>query len=199
MKIFNSITFVFLVFFSLITLQASAQTDYVISKDGIKTMGEVRNYQVKRVRFKPVGEKKAKTYNPDKVNEFYKAGHGTFRAITLNNDKRPTFLHVLEDGKIKLYEYLVSGRTYGGPTYYGGNMSGFSNGYSYSKQRWYAQKDGSELAEVKSNSIWGSRKNRKDAFSNLIGDNDHVLQRYKDEDKFTFDFIRSLVVEYNSK
>ncbi|TKC06962.1 hypothetical protein [Pedobacter frigoris] len=195
MKQLHSITFAFLIFLSLIAIRTSAQTDYVISNDGTKTMGEVKKYNVKSLKFVPAGQKKAVKYNPEQVNEFYKAGDGTFRSIALNTNNRP-FLHVLEDGKIKLYEYLVNGQT--GPTFNG--TGGFmSPGYSYSKQRWYAQKNGGDLVEVKSNGIWGSRKDRKNAFSDLISDNEHVLQRYKNEDKFTFDFVRSLVVEYNGK
>ena len=199
MKIFNSSKSIRIFFFfsMLFAGHVMAQTDYIIKKDGAKTMDEVESYTVSKVKFIPVGEKKAQKYDAEQVNELYKAGHGTFRAILLNNDTRRTFLHVLEDGKIKLYEYMVSGRVQGAPMYNGSGFSGIGGGYSYTKQRWYAQKDGAELVEVKSNGIWGSRKGRKDAFSMLIADNNHVTQRYKNEDKFTFDFVRSLVVEYN--
>ncbi|WP_448633265.1 hypothetical protein [Pedobacter panaciterrae] len=65
-------------------------------------------------------------------------------------------------------------------------------------QYWYAQKDNGELVEVKSNQMWGSRKTRKDNFSTLIADNPRILDRYIKEDKFTFDFVRSLIEEYNN-
>lgn len=200
MKTLNSITFsTILLFFILLAHQGQAQSDYILNRDGSKVMGEVKNYNLKQVKFVPAGEKKAKKYNTEQVNELYKAGHGTFRALSLKEDKKRVFLHVLEDGKIKLYEFLVKGYVQGAPMYNGLGFSNMGAGYSYKNQRWYAQKEGSKLVDVKSNGIWGSRKDRKDAFSNLIADNPQVTKRYLEKDKFTFDFVMSLVVEYNKK
>jgi len=193
----HSLAFLTFLFLLVSTGSVVAQTDYVITKDGIKTMGEVKNYSVKKVKFVPVGTKKAQKYNPEQINEMYKAGHGTFRSLSMDKGKRPTFLHVLEDGKIQLYEYLVTSRVQGAPMYNGSNFSSMGTSYNMTSQRWFAQKQGTALIEVKTNSIWGSRKDRKDALSSLIGDNEHVMQRYKTEDRFSFDFVRSLIVEYN--
>ena len=69
--------------------------------------------------------------------------------------------------------------------------------YNSTNKSWYAQKDSSEVVEVKTNQIWGSRQGRKDNFLRLVQDNQHVADRYNAEDKFNFDFVRSLIVEYN--
>ena len=187
----------FLFVLVMLTYQASAQTDYIIKKDGVKVMGDVKSYSINKVKFIPVGETKALKYDPDQVNEIFSTKDGIFRSVLLNKDQHRTFLQVLEDGRIKLYRYIVSSGAPGAPMFNGGGFSGMGVGYSHTKLSWYAQKDGSALIEVKSNSIWGSRKGRKDAFLALIADNEQVTQRYQAEDKFTFDFVRSLVEDYN--
>ncbi len=45
--------------------------------------------------------------------------------------------------------------------------------------------------------MWGNRKDRKDIFLNMVKDNAHVAACYEKADKFKFDFIRSLISEYN--
>lgn len=175
----------------------NAQTDYVINNDGAKIMGEVKSHNVDKVKFIPANEKKAQKFNAEQLKEAYKAGHGVFRSVAAAEGKKPSFMQVLEDGKIKLYEYFKTSTMYGAPA------GGFGNGaigstYNSTKKRWYAQKDGGEVVEVKSNGIWGSRKNRKDNFFNMIKDNVHVAERYENADKFSFDFVQSLIEEYNA-
>ncbi len=178
-----------------------AQTDYIITNNGDKVMGEVKSHTVDKVKFLPAGQKKSAKYKPSEIKEAYKAGHGVFRSILVPKRKKPCFLQVLEDGKIKLYEYYKVSYNYYGM--YGSSMSvgpglGYGGGYNSTKKTWYAQKDGGELVDIKTNQIWGSRKARKEGFLNLVNDNKHVADRYAAEDKFNFDFVRSLIVEYNS-
>lgn len=199
MKTFNHRLLASIFFLFLLTsgIDTNAQTDYIINNEGVKVMGEVKNHNVDKVKFIAVGEKKADKYKPEDIKEAYKAGHGVFRSLILPGDKSASFLQLLEDGKIKLYEFFKNGytTTYGAPVSYGG--TGTYMGRSTPTRYWYAQKEGGELVEIKSNQIWGSRKGRKDNFSKLINDNQHILDRYQTADKFTFDFIRSLIVEYN--
>lgn len=172
-----------------------AQTDYIINNDNAKIMGEVKSHNVDKVKFIPAGEKKVQKFNAEQLKEVYQAGHGVYRSIVREEGGSPSFLQVLEDGKIKLYEYYQAGSTMYSAPMAGGGM-GFVGG-SGPKKRWYAQKDGGAVADIKSNGIWGSRKDRKDNFLNMIKDNPHVAERYAKADKFSFDFVRSLIVEYN--
>jgi len=192
------LSFVFLA--ALLMWKASnlhAQTDYVITNDGVKIMGEVKTHNVDKVKFKAVGEEKMKKYKPKEIKEAYKAGHGVFRSVYLPKNQSQSFLQVLEDGKIKLYEYYKSSGTMYGMTPMAGGGYTPMGMYNNTKKAWYAQKDSSEVVEVKSNQIWGSRQGRKDNFLRLIQDNQHIADRYNAEDKFNFDFVRSLIVEYN--
>lgn len=178
-----------------------AQTDYIINNDNTKVMGEVKSHSVDKVKFIPVGVKKAQKFNAQQIKEAYQAGHGVFRSVAVSDGKKPCFLQVLEDGEIKLYEYNKGTTMYNAPVYGGGMAGGgmgFGTVYNNTKKRWYAQKDGSAIVEVKSNGIWGSRKDRKDNFLNMIKDNVHVKERYEKADKFSFDFVQSLIVEYNT-
>jgi hypothetical protein len=199
MKVYkHTLVFLFsLLLFLMFKLDVQAQSDYIINNDGNKVMGEVKNHNVDKVKFLPAGEKKAQKFKPEDIKEAFKAGHGIFQSQNLPNGKGRFFVQLLEDGKIKLYEFFKNGytTTYGAPVAYGGTGT-FSYGNNPTRY-WYANKEGGDLVEVKSNQIWGSRKNRKDNFSALINDNQHVADRYQTEDKFTFDFIRSLIVEYN--
>jgi hypothetical protein len=183
----------------ILKLDAHAQSDYIITNDDKKVMGEVKNHNVDKVKFVPAGEKKSKKFKPEDIKEAFKAGHGIFQSHNLPNGKGPSFLQLLENGNIKLYEFFKNGYTsaYGAPVSYGASGT-FMIAKSNPTRYWYARKEGGELVEIKSNQIWGSRKNRKDNFSELIKDNPHVADRYQTEDKFTFDFVRSLIVEYNS-
>lgn len=188
-------------FFAFVLLNCQnlyAQTDYVIMNDGTKVMGEVQSQTTSKVKFKAVGEKKSKKFKSADIKEGYKAGYGVFRSIVYAAGKKPAFLLVLEDGKIKLYEYYESSTSYYASGPYGAGNGTFGRTYNNVNKTWYAQKDGNEIAQVKTNQIWGSRKTRKDRFFNLIEDNAHVAERYQNEDKFSFDFIRSLVIEYNT-
>lgn len=191
----------FFAFFTLSTANIFAQTDYVITNDGTKIMGEVKNHGVDKVKFKAAGQEKNKKYKPADIKETYKAGHGVFRSLLTPKSKKKVFLQVLEDGKIKLYEYFKTSTIYGssmGTPGAGFGGVGYGSTYNMSNKSWYAQKDNGELIDIKTTEIWGSRKERKAKFLNLVQDNAHVADRYKAEDKFNFDFVRSLIVEYNT-
>lgn len=201
MNIFNCrFLSIFIFLFSLTSsITLYAQTDYVITNDGVKVMGEVKSHNVDKVKFIPDGEKKTKKYKPEDIKEAYKAGHGIFCSLILPGDKKASFLQLLDKGKIELYEFFKNGYTtmYGTPMSNGPSPGPFVGVRSNPVRYWYARKEGGDLVEIKTNMIWGSRKDRKDNFSALIKDNDHVLNRYQTKDKFTFDFIQSLIVEYN--
>lgn len=188
---------ILILFVMLFAGKTYGQTDYIINNDNTKILGEVKSQNVDKVKFIPANEKKVQKFNAQQIKEAYKSGHGIFRSVAVAEGKKPSFLRVLEDGEIKLYEYFKSSTMYSGVPAGGYGGGGFGATYNSTKKRWYAQKDNGEVVEVKSNGIWGSRKNRKDNFFNMIKDNAHVAERYEQADKFSFDFVQSLIEEYN--
>jgi hypothetical protein len=172
---------------------ASGQTDYVINNDNVKIMGEVKSLNFNKVKFIPDGEKKVQKFNARQIKEAYKSGKPKVRSIEMAIGERPLFLDVLEDGKIKLYEYFRSS-----PGYAGGGVGGFGGSAGSNSKKWYAQKGEEKIIELKTNGIWGSRKARRDSFFNMIKDIDKVKERYEKVDKFNFDLVRSLIEEYNN-
>jgi hypothetical protein len=93
---------------------------------------------------------------------------------------------VVEDGKINLYEMIVTTTTPG--------MNGAS--YSNSNTEWYVSK-GTDTAMILKGKLFG-REKRKNDFAELLADNKAVYDKYMSDDKFGFDEIRNLVHLYNT-
>ena len=153
-------------------------------------MGKVKSITFETVKFIPDGEKKAEKFSPNQIKEAFKIDMGIYKAIIFPDDDIPCFLRVLEDGKIKLYEYFLKPPPMISPT-------GFSNGGSV--MRWFIQKENSGLLEIKTNGSLSDRNKKKDTFLQLIADNSHLTERYHTNRKLNYELIRSLVVEYNKK
>ena len=73
------------------TASLHAQTDYIITNEGTKIMGEVKTHNVDKVKFKAAGEEKTKKYKPKELKEAYKAGHGVFRSVLMPKNKAHLF------------------------------------------------------------------------------------------------------------
>lgn len=185
-------------FFSVFTIDPLlAQDDFIINNNGEKVIGEVIKIGFEKVKFRPSTDKKKMKFKPVDIKEAYEEGDGLFRSVFVPKLKKQIFLRVLEDGKIKLYEFYTNS---GG----GASMGITSAGFPHSgasvrnvQKYWYAEKSG-EIIEVKTNSWWGSRKKRKEDFYNLIQDNEKIAGLYETEQKFSFDFVRFLIKKYNA-
>ncbi|WP_448633264.1 hypothetical protein [Pedobacter panaciterrae] len=73
--------------FSFATSKVQAQTDFVIMNDGTKLMGEIKNQNLKKVKFIGSGEKKVRKFGPTDITEVYKTGRETFRSVGLPGNK----------------------------------------------------------------------------------------------------------------
>ncbi|HMI03900.1 MAG TPA: hypothetical protein VK541_15550 [Pedobacter sp.] len=94
MKIYNfrfSLAFI-LLFLLTSGINTYAQTDYIITNNGAKVMGEVKSHNVDKVKFTAAGEKKVQRFNPEDIKEAYKAGHGIFCSMILPGDKSSSFV-----------------------------------------------------------------------------------------------------------
>ncbi|WP_158828071.1 hypothetical protein [Mucilaginibacter lacusdianchii] len=107
------------------------------------------------------------------------------RAVTLPNKKNPEFLSLVEEGKINIYEKIVT-------------SGGYPTSYTYTY--WYVQKGTGPLVDIKSNALINrrSRSDRQEDLIALINDNSAVLDQYKAADSFSFDQIKSTIHFYNT-
>jgi len=181
------------VFCSLTVTKLSAQDDFIIDVNGTKIVGQANRVEFEKVKFKPLTEQKKIKFKPSELREIFRKKDGLFRSVYVPDKKKQLFLKVLEDGKIRLYEYYKNTKGWG---YFGAGPNPMPNASSVDKN-WYAEKNG-ELVEIKTNSWFGSRKARKERFREFIKDNEKILQRYESEQKYSFDFIRLLIADYNS-
>lgn len=181
------------VFCSLTVSKLSAQDDFIIDVNGTKIVGQANKVEFEKVKFQPLAEKKKLKFKPSDLKEVFRKKDGLFRSVYVPDKKKQLFLKVLEDGKLKLYQYYNNVKRWG---YFGAGPNPIANASSLDII-WYAEKNG-ELVEIKTNSWFGSRKARKERFREFIQDNERILQRYEAEQKFSFDFVRSLIADYNS-
>ncbi|UEG51615.1 hypothetical protein LLH06_11600 [Mucilaginibacter daejeonensis] len=108
-----------------------------------------------------------------------------FKAALLPKKSKPTFLRLVEEGKITLYLHEVYHYIY--------------MGASYTTTTWYATKGDDVLKEIKTTGISGkSRKERQAVFADMLADQPIVLKLYEDADSFTFSTLRGIVNLYNS-
>jgi len=56
-----------------------------------------------------------------------------------------------------------------------------------------------EIIEIKTSKLSLSRKERDEALFALLKDNPKVAERYQSESKFSFDFIKSIISDYNQQ
>jgi len=161
-----------------------AQSDFIITSKGDTLLGELRSSNDNWVKFKGKEQSKFQKLPSIEVKEVYSSfddAHYAYKVVKLGNS--PIRLARLRKGKINLYER----RTYT-YTQYG----------SSTNVNWYAEKDGHELVEIKTNSFWGSREARKNAFSQLIADQPTILEIFNKEEKFSFKFLDKLIEQYNA-
>ncbi len=162
-----------------------AQTDFIITAKGDTLLGEIRSSNDNWVKFKGKGQSKfQKLPSMEVVKEAYSSfddAHYAYKVI--KEGVSPIRLTILRQGKINLYER----RTYTYTQY--GNSTNVN---------WYAEKGGHELVEIKTNSFWGSREARKNAFTQLIADQPTILEMFNKEEKFSFKFLSKLIEQYNT-
>lgn len=172
------------IYFILVTAQANAQkVDFVITAKGDTLAGTVVGILFTSVKFKELTGTTFTKFTPYQIKEI-RTKKQVYVSKQLPYEMEPLFLKRIENGSISLYEYL---KTTG------------AAGETYIK-RWYASKNQEPLIELKTN--WGansSRKERKEAFEELIRDDAELLALYKSQNSFEQNFLRTLIRKYNNK
>lgn len=160
------------------------ERDVVITQSGdtifcqIKTdiFGFPTKYRrVDSTEFVRLKEKEIKYYYIASKKEAY-------RSVKLPNKTKNQLLRLVEDGKINLYvRYTQAGNT--------GSVA-----------TWFVSKGEGELHELKTSALFSfkSKQDRKEAFANMLADNQEVLQQYMSDDSFSFKNIRNIVHLYNT-
>jgi len=176
-----------------------AQGDYLITANGDTVPGIVKSHKKDVLKFLKLDSRKAGKIKASDLLGFYSGSDGHFVPLVLPDAKKQQFLKVVEKGRLSIYELNISG-TYSNTFSRGPGQPMAFGTTSYNNITWFARKGDGPLVELKKNSwITLSRRKRRDAFTDLIQDNAAVAKRYDEVDKFTFDFIRQLVIEYNLK
>jgi hypothetical protein len=163
---------------------AFAQKDYVVTLKQDTIWGEAKNYGADWLKFLPADSAKKQRYKPGQIKSFYHdERHVEYHSIKLITEKKEFFLQKLESGKITLFQLV---QVVPGP-------------HSVMATRWYATKGDQTLAEIKTNTMVGSRKERKNAFTALIEDDAELLQQYVASGEFGFEFLRTMIKQYNKR
>ena len=190
----------------IFSVSQAQENGYIINSSGDTIRGSIFDQRFRWVQFQPKGLNQYQKVSAKEIREYkykeelYSAQYlpyvkpivspkemATKQISKPSNQKYqsdPTFLRVLENGSIRLFEYMeYTGAT--GNTYI---------------QQWYARKGDGPLIELKSNTgVSLSRKERKAALLAMIADNEELTNRYNEDKAFDQDRIQYFIKEYNSQ
>lgn len=180
---------------SLSTQCLFAQQDYFIvkGKDTVYCLFKEKNNfsSANKMRFTTENSEKTKTVHLDTVSE-YRERSVVYVKRALPNHTDSTFLQWICRGKIDLYQQAITSVGYT-PGMYGG--VGITT--NYTTLDCYAAKGKEPLAEIKTNGIFGSRKERMQRLYDLLADYPELLDKFKARDEYTFETIKALIIRYN--
>lgn len=169
-----------------LAFNANAQSDYVITVKGDSIACKVSTPLIGSVKYKDATMSESEKIKPDEIKEYYIARKNILhRSVFSDSSSKPVFMTVVEKGKISLFEMVYT--TYNGVT-------------STSTTAWYVSKGSDYVSDLKTSSLFmgKARQKRKDDFAEMIMDNKDVYNKYKTDDKFTFNQIKNLVHLYNT-
>lgn len=165
----------------LFTFKAQAQMeDYVITTKGDTLKCNISSSLFGAAKYQLSGQFEKKM-GAD-IKEYYvRRNNFRNRAVFIGDDKRASFLEVVENGNISLYRIV------------------YRHNYSTTTQ-WYVGKGSDHVSILKSSSLLlgKSRKDRKDDFADMLKDKPEVYDKYMAEKKFSFNAIQNLVHLYNT-
>ena len=170
----------------ILTFNANAQSDYVITVKGDSIPCKISIPLIGSNKYKSDAMSGPEKIKPDVIKEYYIARKNfRQRAVFRDNSTKPTYMTVIERGKISLYEMVYS-------NYY--------NGMTTTTVTWYVSKGSDNVSDLKTSALFSfkSRQTRKDDFAEMLKDNKVVYDLYISEDKFSFKQIRNLVHLYNT-
>lgn len=179
-------TLIFLLI-STLTLKVAAQTsDYVITQKGDTLNCLIRKgFIFASVKYKTDSMTSYEKINSDEIKQYFHVKDKfPYRAVLVPKNKKLTFLALLEEGKINLFQ----------------DLQVTSDGkHSYTNIDWYAAKGTVTLTHIKTNGIINSKghKERKAELLNLIEDNKALTDQFNTADSYSFDSIQAVIKEYN--
>jgi len=138
----------------------------------------------------------------NEIKEFYVTDDtALYRAVHINNSKSKGYLAYAEKGRINLYYRVVTNTaTYNAFSNYSNNGFHTTSGYGNSVE-WFAGKDSDDYVRdfypvfLSANK---TKKQMKDEFALWLKDNPRVLDKFINDDKFSFDDIQKIVHLYNT-
>lgn len=163
-------------------LVSKAQSDYYITAKNDTVFGELKTTSDDWIKFKEKDQSKFAKIPSTDLSRVYDSPNNKIY-VYKDVDGKLMLLQLVEEGKINLYER----RTYH-----------YSQYGSTTNVNWFAEKNGSPIVEIKTNSFWGSKEKRKNAFTNLIADKPEIMDEFTNEEKFSFKFLQNLIKKYNS-
>ncbi|GAB3930439.1 YgdI/YgdR family lipoprotein [Mucilaginibacter myungsuensis] len=171
---------------ALSTFTAVAQTDdYVITTNGDTIKCEVS--VTWSLKYKVPGGKSEKI-KTETIKEFYQQSNDIlFRALDINDNGKPEFIHVIQNGPISLYQRV------------GNNYAG-AIGTLLTSLNWYVNKDNGKPFNIKGGVLisTGTTSKAKDGFGELLKDQPEIYNKYTAIDKLSFNKILDLVSLYNT-
>jgi hypothetical protein len=179
-----------ILFFGIIVLFAlnvSGQ-DYVITVKGDSIPCKVRVSLLLQgdIRYKSEAMSSFERIKPTEIKEFYVASKNELHHSVFTDSKsEPEFKHVIEKGKLSLFEQT----TYS----WGSTMNSYSgtmNSMMYSSRALYVGKSSDYVIEL-------SKKQSRDKFAEMLKDNKDVYDKFINEDKFSFEQIKKIIHLYN--
>jgi hypothetical protein len=168
-------SFHFIVLFLVCTSLSAQQKEYVVNLNNDTLYGDVIFKGMGNVT---LGQNMQTTsYSPKELKSF-RSGNGYYYSILRPGNKRPDFLHCIEYGKIRLYEYTTTS---------------YASYYSTSIVKlYYATKDSLPLFEMSA-----GKKKVKEAFRKLIEDNHDLVAQFDQQKSFRIEDVQYYIHEYN--
>jgi len=175
-----------------------AQDDYVITAKGDSLPCKVSNPSLfsfsDYLSYKTQEMNKPLKIKADEIDSYYiKRQRAVFQSVFLPGSNKPTFLKVIEKGKINIFEKIVTTYTNGGNSQLAPTTS--------SATLWYISKGSNHVNELKTNQLFfpGKSKNeRKDDFIDMLKDNQDAYAYYLKEKDFSFERLKTIVHFYNT-
>ena len=170
-------------------LNANAQGDFVITVSGDSILCKITSFSNGKGKYLSDDMIKPEKISVEKIREVYVAKQNIFyRAVYINFDKKPTYLTVLEKGKISLYQKIVTV-----------NINSY-NGVNTTATTWYIGKGSDYVYDIKGTDLHPGKSSTdpKADFAKLLIDNKAAYDKFIGDDKFSFAQIRNIVHFYNT-
>ena len=172
--------------------------EYVITIKGDSIPCKIKFPFGGSVKYKSDTMQKFNKVNTDEIKEYYSSDDSSlYRAVYVDNSKKPTFLEVVEKGKINLYQEVISSPPHSVTT-------GIAFSITAQNTIWYISKGSNYVQQLKNSNytITGlfekSRQKRENDLIEKIMDNKPVYEKFIADDSFSYKEIRNIIHLYNT-